>query len=99
MLFVSPLEPSLTLETLSNTLVDVKDWSTAGLPLPLYIPDSKVEELEKVYPELSQRKPALLKIFLDEHPCPSWEIVCWALYNIEEYEVLEMVQNKYFKGA
>ena len=99
MFVLSPLlEPTLTLETLSDMLTDVKDWSSDGLLGGLGIPHSKVEELEKSYPDLTQRKPAIIKFFLDEHPSPSWELVCYALYCVEEYEMLEMVQNKYFKG-
>ena len=94
-----PLEPSLTATNLCSLLDDVKDWGTEGLPWRLQIPDSKVEEMEQLYPDLSQRQSALIQYFLDAHPAPSWELVCWALYQEEEYEVLENVQNKYFKGT
>ena len=96
-----PLEPSLTATNLCSLLADVKDWSTGVLGLSLYfrIPSSKVKEMEQLYPDLSQRKSPLIQYFLDEHPAPSWELVCHALYMIEEYEVLESVQNKFFKGT
>ena len=95
-----PLEPSLTATNLCSLLADVKDWrSTRGLPFFLRIPNSKVKEMEQLYPDLSQRQSALIRYFLDEHPAPSWELVCWALYMKEEYEVLENVQIKYFKGT
>ena len=94
-----PLEPSLTATNLCSLLADVKDWGTLGLPWHLQIPDSKVEEMEQLYPDLSQHRSALMQYFLDRHPAPSWELVCWALYVNDEYEVLENVQNKYFKGT
>ena len=94
-----PLEPSLTATNLCSLLADVKDWSTEGLPFCLRIPDSKVKEMEQLYPDLSQRPSTLTQYFLDGNPAPSWELVCWALYMKEEYEVLENVQNKYFKGT
>ena len=55
--------------------------------------------MEQLYPDLSQRQSPLIQYFLDGHPAPSWELVCWALYMDYEYEVLEIVQNKYFKGT
>ena len=94
-----PLEPSLTATNLCSLLAHVKDWSTNGLPWHLRIPDSKVKEMEQLYPDLFQRQSALIKYFLDGHPAPSWELVCYALYMSREYEVLENVQNKYFKGT
>ena len=94
-----PLEPSLTATNLCSLLAHVKDWSSGGLPLYLQIPSSKVKEIEQLYPDLYQRRSAIMQYFLDGHPAPSWELVCLALYWKEEYEVLENVQNKYFKGA
>ena len=93
-----PLESTLTLENLINVLADVKDWSVVGLPYYLDIPDSKVNELEKTYPDLTQRQSAIIQLFLEKHPAPSWKIICYGLYWEVEYEALEVVQNKYFKG-
>ena len=92
-------QPSLTVDNLCDVLVDVKDWRTGGLPWKLDIPDSKIEELERSHPDLSQRKPAIIREFIDNHPAPSWERVCFALYSEEEYDILERVQNRYFKGT
>ena len=94
-----PLEPFLTATNVCSLLANVKDWSIGGLPGYLRIPDSKVEEMEQLYPELSEHQSALIQYFLDGHPAPSWELVCYALYMKDEYEVLENVQNKYFKGT
>ena len=55
--------------------------------------------MEQLYPDLAQRQSALIQYYLDGRPAPSWELVCYALYMREEYEVLENVQNKYFKGT
>ena len=95
-----PLEPSLTATNLCSLLAHVKDWSNGPLGLPGYlqIPDSKVKEMEQLYPDLPQRQSAVMQYFLDGHPAPSWELVCYALYMTYEYGVLENVQNKYFKG-
>ena len=93
-----PLESTLTLENLIIVLADVKDWSDDRLPCGLRIPYSKVKELEKTYPDLTQRQSAIIQLFLEKHPAPSWEIICFGLYVLREYKALEVVQNKYFKG-
>ena len=87
------LEPSLTLENILNALAQVKNLGDV-----LKIPDSKVKEMEQLYPDLSQRQSALVQFWLDGHPAPSWELVCLGLYWEKEYEVLDNVQNKYLKG-
>ena len=87
------------MNNLCGVLAEVKDWSDVGLPQSLEIPDSKVAEMEQLYPDLSQCQSALIQLWLDSHPAPSWELVCFALYLEKEYEVLENVQNKYFKGT
>ena len=58
-----------------------------------------VEEQKKLlYPDLTQCKSALIQVWLDTHPSPSWELVCYALHVEGEYETLAVVQKKYFKG-
>ena len=87
------------MNNLCGVLAEVEDWSDDGLPLGLQIPPSKVAEMEQLYPDLSQRQSALIQLWLDGHPAPSWELICTILYEEEEYEVLENIQNKYFKGT
>ena len=94
-----PIESSLTATNICSVLADVKDWwGIWGLPYYLQIPSSKVKEMERLYPDISQRQSALIQFWLNTHPAPSWELVCSALYLEGEYEVLENIQSKYFKG-
>ena len=86
-------EPSLTLENVLNALAQVKDLGRV-----LLIPYSKVEEMKQLYPDLSQWQSALIQFWLDGHPAPSWELICFGLYWEKEYKVLENIQNKYLKG-
>ena len=95
------LEPSLTFENVLNVLAEVKDpkkWKSHEIPDCLHIPRSKVKEIKQLYPNLSQRQSALAQFWMNSHPAPSWELICYALYFTEEYEVLESTQNKYLKG-
>ena len=95
-----PLEPSLTATNLCSLLGSVKNWGTSSIPYYLQIPTSKVAEMKRLYHDLphGQLRSALIQLWLDTHPAPSWELVCYALYMLREHEVLENIQNKYFKG-
>ena len=95
------LEPSLTFENVLNVLAEVKDskkWEYDKIPGSLQIPQSKVEEIKQLYPDLSQQQSALAQFWMNSHPAPSWEVICYALYLNGEYEALESVQSKYLKG-
>ena len=95
------LEPSLTFENVLNVLAEVKDprkWKYGDIPMNLQIPQSKVFEMEQLYPDLSKRQSALVQFWMNSHPVPSWELICYALYAAREYEVLESAQNRYLKG-
>lgn len=95
------LEPSLTIENVLHVLADInnpKMWGKDALPAGLQVPESKVTDMERLCPDLSQRQSALIRLWLGGHPAPSWELVCFALYTKGEYEMLENVKSKYLKG-
>ena len=92
------LEPSLAATNLCSLLGSVKNWGTSNIPYYLQIPTSKVAEMKRLYRDLPQRQLALIQLWLDTHPAPSWELLCWALYCSGEYAVLKNIKNKYFKG-
>ena len=92
-------ESSLTNDNLTEVQSKVNDWDIVGLPMQLGIQNELTKELEEKYPDPTQRTKEFIKMFLEEYPAPSWELVCRALYIKEEYEVLEFVQNKYYQGA
>ena len=77
---------------------DPRWWKDGEIPGSLHIPQSKVFEMEQLYPDLSKRQSALAQFWMNSHPAPSWELICLALYFTGEYEVLESAQNKYLKG-
>ena len=94
------LEPSLTLSNVSNVFQHVDDyrWRYGGLAKGLTIPDSKKEEIENGYSSLSERKTALLRYFIEDHPCPSWRLVANAAYMETEYRSLEIIRTTYLQG-
>ena len=93
----SLLEPTLTFSNVTEAvkLVHGFRWNATGLPYWLNIPPSKSIEVQRLY---SQRRPALLKHFLEDHPCPSWKLIAYAVFRGGEYGALEIIQRDYFKG-
>ena len=94
------LEPTLTLSNVAEAVKLVKDskWDISGFPFYLNIPRSKREEIHSLYRDVSQRKRAFLKHFLEDYPCPSWKLIAYAVYRVGEFEALEVIQRDYFKG-
>ena len=92
-------ESSLTNDNLTEVQSKVKDWDIVGLPMQLGIQNELTKELEEKYPDPTKRTEEFIKMFLEEYPAPSWELVCRALYIKEEYKVLEFVQDKYYQGT
>ena len=94
------LEPTLTLSNVTEAVKLVHDfkWDASGLPYWLNIPFSKSREVQRLYSDVSQRKRAFLKHFLEDHPCPTWKHIAYAVYYEEEFEALEVIQRDYFKG-
>ena len=79
-------------------LVRDSKWGAYGLPLSLNMPSSKTGKIHSLYRNVSQRKHAFLKHFLEDHPCPSWKLIAYAVYMEGEYGALEVIQRDYFKG-
>ena len=87
------IESTLTLETLTPLLSNV-DWKVVGSWLQ--IPNSKLEMIR--FPTESQCREACWKLFLKEHPCPSWRLIAWSLIYCGYHRELQEVQ-KYYQGV
>ena len=83
-------ESTLTLEALTTLLSNV-DWRVVGSWLQL--PNSKLEMIR--FPTESQCREACWKLFLKEHPCPSWRLVGWSLIYCGYHKELQEVQKHY----
>ena len=89
-------DPSLNLTNLTKLLEDVEDWDDVGVCLG--IPNS-VLDISKQHSSMSQRKEACLEWYLNNHPSPSWHDIAYALYALDEHEVLEVLKSQYLKGG
>jgi len=69
---------SLTLEALEEHLVDISDWN--GLGRCLRVHRSIRQEIEKNFTTYQERKTAVLKEYIENHPAPSLQEISWCLY-------------------
>ena len=89
-------DPSLTTDNLSEALRDVTDMYT--LKSWLGTPDSKKEEIWSTRQTVGQRREGLVDVYINSHPCPSWESVTRALGQCGHTNQVEKVTTKYVEG-
>ena len=95
-------ESTLTLTNLCNALAEVKDWDTLGWRLN--IPGSKRQQIAEQHRDPAKAKEEILKVFLAQHPAPSWATVTEALYKMglgdeKCHHVLQEVRRLYGTGT
>ena len=95
-------ESTLTPTNLCNALEEVKNWE--GLGEWLNIPYSKLQQIAEQHRDSAEAKEEMLKVFLAQHPAPSWATVTEALYRMGPYEekshhVLQEVRRLYGTGT
>lgn len=69
------------------------NWRVVGSWLQL--PNSKLEMIR--FSTESQCREACWKLFLEEHPCPSWRLIGWSLIYCGYHKELQEIQ-KYLRG-
>ena len=95
-------ESTLTLTNLCNALAEVKDWD--HLSVWLNVPDSKRLLIKRQHRDPAEAKEEMLKVFLAQHPAPSWATVTEALYRSGYFDekchhVLQEVRRLYGTGT
>ena len=94
-MFCLSSDDTLTTEDLLTTLEDVTDWN--GLGRCLRLPRTRRDEIKEdsTYQTDSQRKGAIVEVYLKNHPSPSWKEVAWALcmMTAENYVDTDNVKN------
>ena len=86
--------PELTCENIMKAVEGVYMW-WRSLGIWLFIPDSKLDEIERLYSDDSKRFQALIQHWLDLDPSPSWRRVITALDNIlgEGPEIVDRIRS------
>ena len=62
------------------------------------MPQSTLEKIESQFRSDKERKAAVIRVYLIEHPHPKWEHVSDALYKRGYHSVLERLQSLFPTG-
>ena len=86
-------DPSLTLENLKQAVDGIKNWHRFGWWLD--VPQSRRDKIKSSLSTLDEQIDALLRDWLEHHPCPSWKLFAWALLRRREPPEHRMLKNLY----
>ena len=96
-------DPSLTLSNMMSALDSLPDteWETFGREVD--VPESKLDKIHSQFTSDGERKEEVFRIYLAEHPCPTWEQVSEVLYNRgydnqQWHSVLDRLQSMFPTG-
>ena len=85
-------DESLTFENLLAAFEGVTKWAEIGYRLR--VPTAKQNEIRLQYQTDEQRKEAVLKEFLENHPAPNWKEAALALYRMRHHDLVETLYDK-----
>ena len=95
-----PTDPSLNLSNLTSALDSLpgREWRWFGRKMD--VPKSMLDEIESRFHSDEERKTAVLRVYLTDHPCPAWEHVSDVIYVYldEHHSVLERLQSLFPTG-
>ena len=93
---VSPSDPTLTVENVTEVMGKVGDWERVGSRLD--VPHSKLQEINQVSTSEREKSHSLGRYWVTTAPGASWEVLGDALYQEGEETVLAMVKQYLPKG-
>ena len=97
MLSPHPADPTLTTDNLMEVMKGVEHrWGDLGSRLG--VPESKMNEIIKLYHNVHQWMQALVDHYSTYHPTPSWKAVTEALQGMGLHKQADEVTTKYVKG-
>ena len=102
-MFLCPFstDPSLTPSNLTLVLQSLPDEEWKGFGFMLDVPQSTLDKIESQFHSDEERKAAVIRAYLIEHPHPTWEHVSDALYQLSfgvYHSVLERLQSLFPTG-
>ena len=62
------------------------------------VPESMLDEIESQFHSDEERKTAVLRVCLADHPKPTWELVSDVVYMMKYHSVLERLQSLFPTG-
>ena len=90
---VSPSDPTLTVENVTEVMGEVGDWEKVGGICRLSIPDSKLHEIKQQSSSEKEKSRAMGGYWVNTHPDPSWERLARVLYQEGEERAAAMVKK------
>ena len=96
-------DPSLTLSNMMSALDSLPgtEWGKFGWAVDM--PESMLDKIRSQFTSDGERKEEVFRVYLTEHPCPTWEQVSYALYllgnnNQQYHNVLDRLQSMFPTG-
>ena len=94
-------DPSLNLSNLTSAVHSLPDLQWDMFGYLMNVPVSTRKKIRSQFHSDGERKTALLRVYLTEHPHPTWEHVSDALYRMMDgqyHGVLERLQSMFPTG-
>ena len=95
---VSPPDPTLTVENVTEVMREVGNWKRVMGVFGLGIPDSKLQEVKQQSYTERDRSHLVGEYWVNTHPNPSWTRLADVLYEEGEDSALMMVKQYLPKG-
>ena len=89
-------DPRLTTENLRKAFEGFHAWE--HLAQDFDIPDSVMNQISDIE-NIEQKKEAVFEVFVQNHPCPSWEIVVEALECHDHYRLANQLRVVYVNNC
>jgi len=93
---VSPSDPTLTVENVTEVMGEVGDWERVGYVLR--VPHSKRQEIKQLSTSEREKSRSLGRYWVTTAPGASWEVLGRAFYMHREETTLVMVKQYLPKG-
>ena len=99
-MFLCPFstDPSLTPYNLTLALQSLPDEEWRWFGREMDVPESTLDKIQSQFHSDKERKAAVIRVYLIEHPHPTWEHVSDVLYQYEYHSVLERLQSLFPTG-
>ena len=94
-------DPSLTPYNLTLALQSLPDEEWRRFGVWLNVPKSTLDKIRSQFTSDEERKAAVIRVYLIEHPHPTWEHVSDVLYRLslgDYHSVLERLQSLFPTG-
>ena len=97
--FVVNTDLTITTEKVNHLFSTVRDDMVDTVGYELGLPYSKRSEIKTNYHSPAQMREAYIDAYIDDHPCPSWNKVSYALHIAGLHRQSDEVERTYVQGT